>query len=288
MTRKYDKIKDAALGDLGSLDQVLLDEFLDEIKNKFQKEKQLIKLPDTELVFVGDTHGDYQSSVQVIDNYFKKDNCLVFLGDYVDRSFEKNGDLRNILYLFYQKYHNENIVMLRGNHEDPNANSHYGFLNSVCDCFNQDTWSKFNDVFSQMPLAAETDKILALHGGLPEIEELIEIEKVPKGLIVEDNNSVLDQILWNDFEERDEEIISTCNRGLDGSICYGKLFFEKQMSKLGKEILIRAHNYNIKGFSKDKRHLTLFTSKTYENKGNIPGRHIAVVKEGNITLEKLE
>lgn len=55
-------------------------------KNKFRKEGNLLA-PEVgeQLIFVGDIHGDYEACREVIDNYLKPENTLVFLGDYVDK-----------------------------------------------------------------------------------------------------------------------------------------------------------------------------------------------------------
>ena len=92
------------------------DILLDEAAKIFAQEPKLIDLPpEGKVVFVGDTHGDLEASEQVIRHYLKKPYRIVFLGDYVDRGDESEG---NIDYLLRMKIeHPEEIFLLSGNHE---------------------------------------------------------------------------------------------------------------------------------------------------------------------------
>lgn len=271
---KYDPIRNAAEGTL-PLEQVdlgLLKGFLAAMKGLFSEEAQLITLPDKELVFVGDTHSDYQSSMKVVEKYLTKDRVLIFLGDYVDRAMEPYADIRNMLYLFHLKYTSKNVILLRGNHEDPFVNTLYGFRESVEGIWDEAMWKLFNEVFLQMPLAVVTDHLIALHGGLPEIDALSEIGRIPKGLIATEDK-VLAQLLWNDSMNSSRRIIETDNRGMKDVVCYGTPFFEEIMTKLNRHILVRAHDYTVKGWSFDRRCLTLITSAIY---AHFPERKVPI------------
>ena len=293
----YQIIKNAALDktDLLRIDEALLFNFLHDVKEKFKAEKQLIKLPEKKkLIFVGDTHGDYKASIKVLEKYLDK-NIIVFLGDYVDRAFKDNGDVKNILYLFYMKLVSKNLILLRGNHEDPLVNNVFGFRTNVNRLWGQKTWNLFNDVFSYMPLAVTTNKIIALHGGLPQIKSLKEIEDVPKGKLTDDNK-ILDQVLWNESLMDPEKVIQEWNRGIKNAILYGKAFFVEIMANINKHTLIRGHDYRAKGLSYNGRCITLFTSKTYADypketincEKPIKGKIIAIKAPGKeIKIEKI-
>jgi len=247
------------------IDKPLIKEFLLEIKEIFQKENQLIHLPENKIIiFVGDTHGDFKSSIQVLKNYLNKNTIIVFLGDYVDRAPEKLGDIKNILYLFHMKIKNKNLILLRGNHEDIMINTRYGFKDNVMEIWDEEIWALFNNVFAFMPLAVTTKEIIALHGGLPEINRLEQIKNIPKGLFTGENK-FLDQLLWSDSLDIEEGIIEKENRGVKHALLYGKTYFEEIISKIKKEILIRSHNPEAKGLVFNKRCITLFTSSSYAN-----------------------
>lgn len=262
--KKYEKILEAVEGraKLPFLDPSLVKSFFKDMIKIFKKEKQLIKLPKKKLIFVGDTHSDFESSKKVIKRYLKKDNILIFLGDYVDRQENRFDGVKNILYLMYMKYKNGNLILLRGNHEDHSVNSHYGFKEDISECWNEDMWEVINEVFTYMPLAVETDKIIALHGGLPDVKTLKKIENVPKGLN-HGIHPVLDQVLWNDSIDVNHGIVERMNRGVDASFVYGVKFFNDKMKLFKKELLIRGHDYNVKGLIFGGRCITVFTSKQY-------------------------
>ncbi len=250
---------------LKKLDTQLLKKFLLNLKKIFQKENQLITLPENKkIIFVGDTHGDYKSSIQLIKKYLNENTIIVFLGDYVDRAPEKFGDIKNILYLFYVKAKNKNLILLRGNHEDIIVNARYGFKDNVMELWDEETWALFNNVFASMPLAVTTKKIIGLHGGLPEIKRLEQIKNIPKGLFTGENK-FLNQLLWSDSLDIEEGIIEKTNRGVRHALLYGRTYFEEIISKIKKEILIRAHDPEAKGLTFDKKCITLFTSSAYAN-----------------------
>lgn len=191
-----------------------VDEVL-EVARIFKREPSLIELDSVEKVLiVGDTHGDYQISKRLIDRFLKeKDLLIVILGDYVDRGPQQ---VENVNFLFLKKKeHPEKIVLLRGNHEWRDMNVNYGFLQLVQSTFDQgkDIYNKYEDVFSQLPIALRigSPNILALHGGIPldpkgsRVITLDEIKQIPKGIKEFYKNDILDQIQWNDPKENMKE-----------------------------------------------------------------------------------
>ncbi|MEM2373821.1 MAG: metallophosphoesterase, partial [Thermoproteota archaeon] len=90
-------------------------EILDKVKPIFEKEPSLIKVKTKKAVFIGDTHGDFESSKYVFDNFDPKQYTLIFLGDYVDRGPQQ---LKNVTFLFQKKLETpDKVILLRGNHE---------------------------------------------------------------------------------------------------------------------------------------------------------------------------
>jgi len=262
---KFPEIIEAVNGKipLNRLTEPLLIGFLKKVKNIFEKEPQLINLPKKTIICAGDTHGDFTSSKKVIKTYLKPNNLVIFLGDYVDRA-ENNEDIRNILYLFHKKLTNKNLILLRGNHEDSITNRKYGFSANVNSVWSERIWKEFNNVFSYMPLAAHTKDIIFLHGGLPEIKDIKEINNIPKNLYTE-QNKLLDQILWNDSISDKKTSLFKNHRGVKNAFIYSTPYFNKIMKNIKKKILIRGHDYTAKGYSFNKRCLTLFTSAAYKD-----------------------
>jgi len=60
------------------------------------------------------------------------------------------------------------------------------------------------------------------------------------------------------------------------------------MSLLGKKVLVRGHNQNLKGYSLNNKVLTVFSSRRYTNYGNLKGAYVAILdpqKEINNALD---
>jgi len=77
-------------------------------------------------VIVGDIHGEINTLSKLIPNFIEgKIQSIIFLGDYVDRGTHSLEVLLSVyaLKLAFPDY----ICLLRGNHEDINANKRYGF-----------------------------------------------------------------------------------------------------------------------------------------------------------------
>jgi protein phosphatase len=85
-----------------SLNRNEIEESLWQVKQIFNKERALVDL-DGDVVFVGDTHGDFETTKSIVKNFFDAD-YLVFLGDYIDREPVQWGSIYNITYLLLLKY----------------------------------------------------------------------------------------------------------------------------------------------------------------------------------------
>ncbi|MBI3413987.1 MAG: metallophosphoesterase [Verrucomicrobia bacterium] len=104
----------------------------------FQPFAQKLVVPaDAEIVFHGDFHGDVHSLIAFVawlnrQNYLQEFKIikprvwLVFLGDYTDRGMFGVEVLYTLLRLKVENP--DNVVLLRGNHEDVSIAARYGFL----------------------------------------------------------------------------------------------------------------------------------------------------------------
>jgi predicted phosphodiesterase len=227
------------------------EDLLEKAGRVFEKELRLIHLPSKgKVVFVGDTHGDLDASQQVIQRYLKKPYRIVFLGDYVDRG---NYSEENIQYLLGLKLeHPEEIFLLAGNHE--------GFI--VKEFYPSNFWSsisfrereKYGLLFSTFPLAATTQNgILAIHGALPELKSLEEVQQIELG----DEN--WDRMVWGDFVENEIDSLGD----LWGRPQFGRPYFERLMERYQKQVLIRSHQPHAPLTMFKKRCITIFTSHAY-------------------------
>lgn len=219
--------------------------------------EKLVKLPKKgKAIFVGDTHGDFQASRVVIKNYLKEENYVIFLGDYVDRGPDSK---KNIDYLLDIQMNHKNLILLAGNHE----------MFNVVKCKPANFWKNltedetnyYKEKFLQFPLVVSGDEIIGLHGALPEIENMEDINEIKEG----DENWY--KILWGDFRGKKNYL-----GDLLGRPEFGKDYFEKIMGKIKKNVLIRSHDPLSPEKMYNNRCLTLFTSAAYER-----ARKIAIV-----------
>jgi len=239
-------------------------ELLNEVEKIFAEEANLIQLQTGIAIFVGDTHGDFEATEKIIHGYLKPENRLVFLGDYVDRG---PASAENINFLLRQKIeHPDSLFLLMGNHEG----------RAVVSFHPADFWEgldaelrhRYSEVLSRLPLAVSTSNgIIALHGALPDVPGLEDINGIRLGSIE------WHQITWGDWQDTEGEFL-----GMDpytGRPQFGRGWFKKFMSNFGKNVLIRSHQPDAPPVMFGRRCLTIFTSSAY--RAYAPDRTIALV-----------
>ena len=237
------------------------EELVNRASKILEDEPRLISLPSQgKVVFVGDTHGDLDASQQVIQRYLKKSHRIVFLGDYVDRG---NDSIGNIQYLLELKLrYPEKIFLLAGNHEGFMVKQFYpaNFWGGLF----VDEREKYGLLFSKFPLAVTTQNgILALHGVLPDLKSLDDMNQIKLG----DEN--WDRMVWGDFEENEAEYLGD----LWGRSQFGGQYFNRLMERYQKQVLIRSHQPHAPVMMFNNRCITIFTSHVY-----LPTRTIAIAE----------
>ncbi len=227
-------------------------ELLNEAEKRFASEAKLIQLKFGKVIFVGDTHGDLEATEKTIDRYLKPKNKLVFLGDYVDRG---PASLENINFLLGQKIeHPHSLYLLMGNHEGFAVGSFHPA--DFWEGLDAELRQRYSEVLSRLPLAVSTPNgIIALHGALPDVSRLEDINSIKPG------SAEWHQITWGDWQDTEGEFL-----GIDpytGRPQFGRGWFEEIMSRLGKNVLIRSHQPDAPPAMYGKRCLTIFTSSAY-------------------------
>ncbi|WP_457557548.1 metallophosphoesterase family protein [Candidatus Harpocratesius sp.] len=242
--------------------------------------------------YIGDTHGAYSETINIISYLQKVLDTLksqrikiIFLGDYVDRN---PNDLENLALIiaFWIKYP-ENVVLLRGNHEDYKINQYYGFLQNLTDTFVIEDWVKalYKEILAffvrlpvihvnalKKPLNGEvgednrdsgaigtettdnTIRVFAVHGGIP-IDPLNSLEPVDLNQLVREIDSNV-----NTFEQFDpymnwllwadprEEVDEIILRPDIGRNQFGLKPFRRFMEKNHLHFMVRAHEVLKEGY----------------------------------------
>ena len=228
-----------------------LGELLAKAAEVFQGEGRLIRLPqDKTAVFVGDTHGDREASQEVLDRFLEPGYVLVFLGDYVDRGPDSEGNLR-VLLEAKLRYPSQ-VFLLMGNHEGWAASPFFpaDFWHSLPPYLQRE----YAQALAHLALAAWHPKgLLALHGALPDVEELDEIDKVTLG------SGNWRHIVWGDWDD----VPGYWAGDYFGRPTFGRDFFSEVMERLGLKALVRSHQPHAPTYLFDDRCLTIFTSSAY-------------------------
>ena len=209
--------------------------------------------------FIGDTHGDFETTKSVIKRFFYLDH-LVFLGDYIDREPSLYGSIFNVTYLFILKYRfPEKIILLKGNHECNYIIPcfHYGFESEIIKRFGSSKLhEKYVEAFSNMPLMVLNNNVFAAHGGIIKNANLKYLKSIGKN-----DRKAVETLVWSD------PVISLTFRGAGFSFDSDDL--SKFLEETNAKVFVRGHDYNTLGFSifKDKC-LTIFSSSLYKKMGN--------------------
>lgn len=221
-------------------------------------EPKLIEIRNAKrVIFVGDTHGDLEASERIIKEYLKNGNILVFLGDYVDRGAQSKENLDFLLKTKSRKP--EQIYLLQGNHEGPHLAKFYpaDFWESL----DEKSYKKYTGIVEEFPFVVVVKNIIALHGVLPDVESLDQINKIELG------SRQWHQITWGDFTSVDGEYL-----GIDyasGRPLFGRDWFFKLMKRFDKRILVRSHQPDVSELMFEDKCLTIFTSRAYREKRTI-------------------
>lgn len=228
-------------------------------------EKPVEEIDARRVLFVGDTHGDLESTKLIVRRFLRRDcDVIVFLGDYVDRGYDQIGNVNYLLAL--KTLYPDDVLLLRGNHETPLANRYYGFLEVVYSKYSPKIYSEYSKVFSEMPFVVIANKVIvALHGGIPNpIPSISDLKTLEKGLVnVDESKPVEFQILWNDPKEFVKGFYPSY-RG-EGIYFFGEDVFNEFMRENDFSVMVRAHEVFGEGykFFFGRRLLSIFSARHY-------------------------
>jgi len=213
------------------------------------------------VVFVGDTHGDLDATETVFSRHLTGRTTIVFLGDTVDRGPSSKENLDLILRM--KVVHPKQVHLLMGNHE----------AWSIRPFFPADFWNglpaedamTLATILEGLPFAASHPSgVLGLHGALPALSRLEDLESVVPG------SEAWKAITWGDW-------LASGSLPIGASASSRPLFdqatFAQRAAALGVRVLIRSHQPFVPMTLYQSRCLTIFTSSAY---GGTP-RRIAIL-----------
>lgn len=231
-------------------------ESLDKVEDILEDEK-LITREWEDFIVVGDTHGYIDATEVPVTRGVTEDLPMIFLGDYVDRGPEQ---MENLIYILDLKLeHQEDLILLRGNHESRSMNQVYGFMRAANRIYSEETYERISSFFEKLPIASViNDNYFLVHGGIPSnieyVDEINELETDEEGY---------NEILWNDPSDDVKGFTFNHKRG-----AY-KLFGEKAVDEFLErnelEKVVRAHQVFPEGYRYffDEKLLSIFSVPNY-------------------------
>ena len=228
---------------------------------------------DKNFTVVGDIHGQFYDLLNLfeINGYPSENNIYLFNGDFVDRG---NFQIETITTLMaFKILYPNHFFMNRGNHEDVDTNSRYGFKTEIVCAYGIDVFDSFSEFFRFLPLGHVLDKkVLVIHGGLFSRENVTinELKKIDRYIDVP-HTGIMSELLWSD--PRDESGWRPSDRGI--GVFFGPDITDKFLNDNNLEFIIRSHEVKMEGYEIQHggKLITLFSAPNYDdyykNKGAI-------------------
>ncbi|MHA1770431.1 MAG: metallophosphoesterase [Candidatus Thorarchaeota archaeon] len=211
-----------------------------------KKKKNVVRIPDRDVVFVGDLHGELNCLRSVIEQFVKStEKHIVFLGDYGDRGPLQVETFNTVVALLTT--YPERITMLRGNHEAMSVASRYGFRDAISKVYGGEMFDEYCNVFAALPIAGKSrDGLFCCHGGVPEgVTSISQLQSIDRHQI-DPEQGMLFQILWNDPSEGDFRFADNIRGG--DSRYFGRIAFAEFQERLNIHTMIRAHQVFPEGY----------------------------------------
>ncbi|MFS7987429.1 putative protein-serine/threonine phosphatase [Helianthus anomalus] len=264
----------------------------------FLHEPTVLQLKAPIKVF-GDLHGQFGDLMRLFDEYGFPSTAgdityidYLFLGDYVDRGQHSLETITLLLALKIQ--YPENVHLIRGNHEAADINALFGFRLECIERMGENdgiwAWSRFNQLFNHLPLAAMIEKkIICMHGGIGRsIHSVEQIEKIERPITMDTGSLVLMDLLWSDPTENDSVEGLRPNARGPGLVTFGPDRVTDFCKRNKLQMIIRAHECVMDGFERfaQGQLITLFSATNYCGTANNAGA-LLVVGRGLVVVPKL-
>ncbi|KAI3994082.1 hypothetical protein MKX01_012339 [Papaver californicum] len=264
----------------------------------FSTEPSVLKIKAPVKIF-GDLHGQFGDLMRLFDEYGSPSTAgdisyidYLFLGDYVDRGQHSLETITLLLALKVE--YQQNVHLIRGNHEAADINALFGFRIECIERMGERdgiwAWHRINRLFNWLPLAAVIEKkIICMHGGIGRsINHIEQIESLQRPITMEAGSVVLMDLLWSDPTENDSVEGLRPNARGPGLVTFGPDRVMEFCSNNDLQLIVRAHECVMDGFERFAQgHLiTLFSATNYCGTANNAGA-ILVLGRDLVVVPKL-
>jgi len=216
-------------------------------KNKIFVRGNIAYLPQRGIgAFIGDLHGDFEALESIARqlDFFDlmknhSDLFLIFLGDYGDRGKKILETISSIIAL--KLAYPNNIILLRGNHEEKWLGEDHGTLDAFINVYGKDKGTMlfefYCEAMSELPVIALTaNGIIGVHGGIPntDIKSLRAINGHNKKMYAR-------ELTWNDPDQ------SILERGPNmrgyHETTFGSSAFDRFLKATQTKLMVRGHQW---------------------------------------------
>ncbi|KGN48053.1 serine/threonine-protein phosphatase BSL3 isoform X1 [Cucumis sativus] len=270
----------------------------DSAEKIFSSEPSVLQLKAPIKIF-GDLHGQFGDLMRLFDEYGAPSTAgdiayidYLFLGDYVDRGQHSLETITLLLALKVE--YQQNVHLIRGNHEAADINALFGFRIECIERMGERdgiwAWHRINRLFNWLPLAALIEKkIICMHGGIGRsINHVQQIENIQRPITMEAGSIVLMDLLWSDPTENDSVEGLRPNARGPGLVTFGPDRVMEFCNNNDLQLIVRAHECVMDGFERFAQgHLiTLFSATNYCGTANNAGA-ILVLGRDLVVVPKL-
>jgi len=267
----------------------------------FMQEDTVVDLREcsAEITVVGDLHGSLPCLKRILKlaGNVNEDMVIVVAGDYIDRGEHSLEVLCTLLLL--KLVYPKNVVLLRGNHEDIEICSRYGFACELQEKYGfvefESIWTGLADLFASLPICARTEKALICHGGLPSADfQLSDLEEVSasarfqlKTIVKasDHDGKLLQGILWSDPST--QQGVTPSDRGI--GIHFGPDVVKDFLEQHNLRYIFRGHEHvktgtQVLDCGDGCGVVTVFSTANYScTEGNNFGAILKLREDGNYT-----
>ncbi|GAU88588.1 hypothetical protein RvY_01261 [Ramazzottius varieornatus] len=225
------------------------------------------------VVIAGDVHGQFNDVLRMFEENGRpeKGQRYLFLGDYVDRG-PQSVECMCLLLAYKIKYPHD-FYLIRGNHEERQLNSLYGFLEECQAHHSLKLWDMLNRVFDYLPMGGVvSNKVFCAHGGIgPNLDNLSQIDAIRRPNKGTAGKGVACDLMWADPDPNTS--VWRRNEARNVSYMYGKNQVHDFLLKNNLKFICRAHEQpDSEGYAypfyPDTTVLTIFSAPGYENSGS--------------------